>query len=77
MAVVIGLLTYSGGRLSGWKEDLDEDEYDRKEKLMKLRRRPIEETIRDVGEGRGLILQLTLASLMKGLLTFLLNLPPP
>lgn len=44
---------YTGGALSGYKKDKDVDEFDRKEYLRKNRRRPIEQTISELGEGRG------------------------
>lgn len=46
---------YTGGSLRGGSrtEVSSMDEYDRKEYLRKNRRRPIEETISDIGEGRG------------------------
>lgn len=53
-AVVIGAYDYTGGRLSGYKKDPKVDEFDRKQELRKNRRRPIEETIAEVGEGRGM-----------------------
>jgi hypothetical protein len=39
--------------LSGYTKDPEQDEFERKEYLRKNRRRPIEETIAEVGEGRG------------------------
>ena len=56
LAVMLGAFDYSGGVLSGWNQDPEEDEYERKEKLRKNRRRPIGETIEELGEGRGEIL---------------------
>ncbi len=53
VAVVMALFNYTGGKLSGWDRDPNVDEYERKEQLRKNRRRPIEETLADVGEGRG------------------------
>jgi hypothetical protein len=44
---------YTGGSLSGYKKDKDLDEFERKEALRKNRRRPIQETISELGEGRG------------------------
>jgi len=56
LAVVLGAFDYTGGVLSGYSRDPNEDEYERKEKLRKNRRRPIQETIDELGEGRGEIL---------------------
>lgn len=39
--------------MTGYQRDPAVDEFDRKEYLRKNRRRPIEETIAEVGEGRG------------------------
>ena len=40
--------------MSGYKRDPDVDEVARKEFLRRNRRRPIEETIEALGEGRGI-----------------------
>lgn len=39
--------------MTGFRKDAGVDEYDRKEYLRKNRRRPIQETIDEMGEGRG------------------------
>lgn len=52
-AVVLGAYDYTGGRLNGYKKDKEIDEFERKQELRKNRRRPIEETISELGEGRG------------------------
>lgn len=52
-AVVLGAYDYTGGVLSGYKKDSEMDEFERKEYLRKNRRRPIEQTISELGEGRG------------------------
>lgn len=52
-AVVMSAYDYTGGSLSGYKKDKDLDEFERKEALRKNRRRPIQETISELGEGRG------------------------
>jgi hypothetical protein len=49
----MGAYDYTGGRLTGYQKDSKVDEFDRKEYMRKNRRRPIEETIAEVGEGRG------------------------
>lgn len=52
-AVLLGAFDYTGGRINGWNRDPEADEFDRKQYMRKNRRRPIEETIAEVGEGRG------------------------
>ncbi|KAF2252646.1 hypothetical protein BU26DRAFT_453066 [Trematosphaeria pertusa] len=45
---------YTNG-LSGFRQiETDEDEVERKEMLRKMRRRPLQETIEQLGEGRGI-----------------------
>ena len=53
LAILVGAFEYTGGSLSGYRQDPDVDEVARKEFLRKNRRRPIEETIAVLGEGRG------------------------
>jgi hypothetical protein len=53
-AVVMAAASYSSG-LVGFKSDVVEDEVERKEALKKMRRRPIEETVAELGEGRGML----------------------
>jgi hypothetical protein len=53
LAILAGTFDYCGGVLSGYKQDPTADEFDRKELLRKNRRRPIEETVAELGEGRG------------------------
>ena len=52
-SVILSAFDYSGGALQGSKKDSKEDEFERKERLRKNRRRPIQETIDELGEGRG------------------------
>lgn len=52
-AILLSAFQYTGGRLSGFGRDPDVDEVERKEFLRKNRRRPLEETINELGEGRG------------------------
>ncbi len=59
-AVVLTAFEYTGGSLRGWIRDPDVDEFERKETLRKNRRRPIEETIAELGEGRGELFSLLL-----------------
>lgn len=55
-AVVLGAFDYTGGALTGYRKDPNVDEFDRKEYLRKNRRRPIEQTIEELGEGRGMLI---------------------
>lgn len=50
----MGAYDYGGGALTGYKKDPEVDEFDRKDFLRKNRRRPLEETISEIGEGRGM-----------------------
>lgn len=52
-AVVMSAYDYTGGSLTGYTKDQEVDEFERKQALRKNRRRPIEETISELGEGRG------------------------
>jgi len=54
-AVVLGAYDYTGGALTGYKKNPEMDEFERKELLRKNRRRPIEQTISELGEGRGML----------------------
>ncbi|KAI0475438.1 hypothetical protein GGR56DRAFT_675565 [Xylariaceae sp. FL0804] len=57
-SAIMTTFEYTGGTLRGGStektEDPTIDEYERKELMRMNRRRPIEETIADVGEGRGI-----------------------
>ncbi|KAI1161951.1 hypothetical protein F5B18DRAFT_413000 [Nemania serpens] len=54
-AVIMTVFDYTGGSLRGVRTEVEGmDEFERKEYLRKNRRRPIEETIADIGEGRGI-----------------------
>lgn len=53
LAVLLGTFEYTGGSLSGFQKDPNVDEFERKTALRKNYRRPIEETIDELGEGRG------------------------
>jgi len=50
---VLGTFDYTGGLFTGYIRDDTVDEVSRKEYLRKNRRRPIEQTIAELGEGRG------------------------
>jgi putative N-acetylmannosamine-6-phosphate epimerase len=52
-AVALAAFEFTGGTLKGYLNRPEVDEYERKEMLRKNRRRPIEETIAEIGEGRG------------------------
>jgi hypothetical protein len=51
--VARGVFDYTGGKLSGYDKDPKVDEYERKESLRRNRRRPIQEILEELGEGRG------------------------
>ena len=53
LAVILAAFNYTGGRLSGYAKDPDVDEVGRKEYLRRNRRRPLEDTVAELGEGRG------------------------
>ena len=44
---------YTGGKFTGYERDAEVDQYERKEQLRRNRRRPIEQTLQEMGEGRG------------------------
>ncbi|KAK1753060.1 hypothetical protein QBC47DRAFT_305114 [Echria macrotheca] len=52
-SVVMSVAEYTGGSLKG-NRDPEVDEYERKQALRLNRRRPIEETLAEVGEGRSI-----------------------
>ncbi|KAF1987603.1 mitochondrial import inner membrane translocase subunit Tim17 family protein [Aulographum hederae CBS 113979] len=54
VAIVLGLFDYGGASLWGYPKDPLVDEVARKEHLRKNRRRSVEETIAELGEGRGI-----------------------
>lgn len=53
-AVVMGTYHYTGAALTGYKKDKEIDEFERKQFLRKNRRVPIEQTVAELGEGRGM-----------------------
>jgi hypothetical protein len=64
MGVSTALMTASGGRLRPWR-DPNRDLLEEREALRKNYRRPVEETIAELGEGRGkLISKLSIHLLM-------------
>jgi hypothetical protein len=54
-STVLTAFRYTNGIWGGNKGemDLDEEEVERREALKKMRRRPLSETIEQLGEGRG------------------------
>lgn len=54
MAVLLGVFEYTGGRLDGFYRRGEEDGFEIRERMMKNRRKSMEETIAEVGEGRGM-----------------------
>ncbi|KAL8988082.1 MAG: hypothetical protein Q9177_002787 [Variospora cf. flavescens] len=54
LATLQGVFEYTGGKLNGYEADSSVDQYERKEQLRRNRRRPIEETLQELGEGRGI-----------------------
>jgi hypothetical protein len=52
-SVALTAYYYTGGTLKGAFRSGELDEYERKEMMRKNRRRPIEETLAEIGEGRG------------------------
>ncbi|KAB5575290.1 hypothetical protein GE09DRAFT_1052878 [Coniochaeta sp. 2T2.1] len=53
-SVVTAVFDYTGRSLKGARKTQELDEFDRKEYLRKNRRRPLEETLAEVGEGRSI-----------------------
>ena len=53
LAILLGSYDYTGGQLRGYDKDPEVDEYERKQQLRKNRRKPIQETLEELGEGRG------------------------
>ena len=53
-AIILGTFEYTGGVLTGWTKDPNVDHFEEKEDLRKRYRRPIQETLAELGEGRGM-----------------------
>lgn len=53
LAVLQGVFDYTGAKFTGYDKDPHVNEYERKEELRKNKRRPIQETLAQLGEGRG------------------------
>lgn len=59
-SVVLAVFDFTGASLRGKRPEIEGmDEFERKEHLRRNRRRPIEETLANVGEGRGMYSVLT------------------
>jgi hypothetical protein len=56
LAVLLGTFDYTGGTIRGYFREPGFDEITRKENIRKNRRRPFEETVEDIGEGRGMLI---------------------
>ncbi|ROT35746.1 NADH-ubiquinone oxidoreductase 21.3 kDa subunit [Sodiomyces alkalinus F11] len=54
VSATMGAFEFTGARLRGWADRPEEDEFERKIAMRANRRRPIEETIAEIGEGRGI-----------------------
>lgn len=54
LAALLFAFSYTGGTLAGYKRDPEADEVSRKEYMRKNRRRPVEQTVNELGEGRGM-----------------------
>ncbi|PHH81814.1 hypothetical protein CDD82_7799 [Ophiocordyceps australis] len=52
-SVLQGTLWFCGGRIDSFY-DQEEDEFERKEKIRRTTRVPVEQTIAEIGEGRGI-----------------------
>lgn len=53
LAIILAAFNYTGGKLSGFNKDPTVDEVSRKEHMRKNRRKSAEETVQELGEGRG------------------------
>lgn len=66
LSVVVAAFTYTGGRLNGYYKDPTVDEVSRKEYLRKNRRRPVDQIVNELGEGRGAYFRLRRCRLGSG-----------
>lgn len=55
-ALTLGVFDLAGGAINGYKQPQEIDEFEYKQKLRANKRRPIQETIDEIGEGRGLLI---------------------
>lgn len=56
VSIVMAAFNFTGGTISGLSKSPYVDEYERKEALRANKRRPIQETLSELGEGRGMLL---------------------
>ncbi|KAF2085318.1 hypothetical protein K490DRAFT_46727 [Saccharata proteae CBS 121410] len=54
LSLLMGVFNYTGGSLGGRSTDPTVDEFERKQFLRKNKRIPMEQTIEELGEGRGI-----------------------
>lgn len=54
LALVLSVFEYTGGRFDGYFNRREEDAFEIRERMMKNRRKSLEETLAEVGEGRGM-----------------------
>ncbi|GKZ21089.1 hypothetical protein AbraIFM66951_002478 [Aspergillus brasiliensis] len=54
LATATGAFEYTGGSLFGHKKNTDIDEFERREQIRKTYRIPAEQTLAELGEGRGI-----------------------
>ncbi|KAL2107888.1 hypothetical protein VUR80DRAFT_4515 [Thermomyces stellatus] len=54
LALVLSVFEYTGGRFDGYFNRREEDAFEIRERMMKNRRKSLEETLAEVGEGRGI-----------------------
>lgn len=59
LSIIMAAFHYTGGTFFGYQRDPNVDEYERKEALRANKRRPIAETLEELGEGRGMFASLS------------------
>lgn len=65
LALILGVFEYTGGRFDGYYNRREEDGFEIRERMMKNRRKSLEETMADLGsEGRGMWQSLSLPRIM-------------
>ena len=60
LSVLMAAATYTGNTLLSYKADREEDRYRDKTEIRNRFRRPVNELINEIGEGRGMFSTLTL-----------------
>lgn len=63
LATFMGAFEYTGGSLWGYKKNADIDEFERREQLRKSYRTSGEQTLAELGEGRGMFIKSAMASM--------------